>query len=230
VAPVYPVIPGLRYKVLMRLKNEPKQQRSRETLAIILQATVQVIQDSDDGSFSLRAVAERAGISQGTLYARFPTREELLEYVHHDYWERNVKAVETFAAENAIAPDVTLDRPGLEALVKKAIAFYADHMREGRPVLQALTRAMEHAPRLVTLQRDKNLEQLERVLGVAERILGARWTPAVKSRLETAIRLAVGMVRDATVLGPADPAVMRLTTDDLVQHLTPIALGLIDPA
>ncbi|MCC6621548.1 MAG: TetR/AcrR family transcriptional regulator [Deltaproteobacteria bacterium] len=209
----------------MRLVKEPKQQRSRETLAYILQATVEVITDSEDGSFSLRAVAERAGISQGTLYARFPTRDELLAYVHHDLWESNRRAVEAWAdAEPALAAD---DRAALERLVRSAIASYADHMRAKRPVVYALSRAMHHAPRLAVRQREESVRQIQRVGDVARRALAGRWTPALAARFELATRIVVGLVRDSSLHGPTDPAIMRLATPELVERLTPIVMGLL---
>ena len=119
-----------------RIKNAPKQQRSRETLAAILQATVEVLRDSADGSFSLREVAERAGISQGTLYARFPTRDELIEYVHLTLWDNNQAAVEAFAAAQAQTiptgpAERAPDRATLERLVRTAIAWYAGNSSVG---------------------------------------------------------------------------------------------------
>ena len=218
----------------MRLEKEPKQQRSRETLAIILQATIEVLQDSEDGSFSLRAVAERAGISQGTLYARFPTRDELLAYVHHSFWEGNRAAVDAWAAAHRPPngppdrPNGALDRDALERLVRGAIIWYTNHLRDGRPVLQALTRAMNHAPKLAACQRDESLAQLQRVTLLAAEVLGERWTPTVADRFEMAIRIVIGLVRDTSLLGPADPARLRLDVDGIAQHLTPIVMGLIE--
>lgn len=216
-----------------RIKNAPKQQRSRETLAAILQATVEVLRDSADGSFSLREVAERAGISQGTLYARFPTRDELIEYVHLTLWDNNQAAVEAFAAAQAQTiptgpAERAPDRATLERLVRTAIAWYAGHMREQRPVLMALTRAMNLVPRLATLQREQTILQIARITEIAKIMLGSRWSPETQTRFDTATRIVVGLVRDTSILGPADPACMRLTVEDLVERLTPIALGLID--
>jgi len=212
----------------MRLVKEPKQQRSRDTLAFILQATVELITDSEDGSFSLRAVAERAGISQGTLYARFPTRDELLAYVHHHLWQSNARAVDAWADAQ---PELDLRDPAaLERLVRSAITFYADHMRAHRPLVHALARAMHHVPRLAVRQREESVAQLERIGDVARRLLRQRWTPALTARFELATRIVVGLVRDASLSGPTDPAVLRLSTEDLVARLTPIVMGLLTEA
>jgi AcrR family transcriptional regulator len=56
----------------------PRQARSAETVALILEATAQILEAGDLPAFTTNAVAERAGVSIGTLYQYFADKNEIL--------------------------------------------------------------------------------------------------------------------------------------------------------
>jgi AcrR family transcriptional regulator len=56
----------------------PRQARSGETVALILEATAQVLEAGGLPAFTTNAVAERAGVSIGTLYQYFADKNALL--------------------------------------------------------------------------------------------------------------------------------------------------------
>jgi AcrR family transcriptional regulator len=56
----------------------PRQARSGETVALILEATAQVLDKGGLPAFTTNAVAERAGVSIGTLYQYFADKNALL--------------------------------------------------------------------------------------------------------------------------------------------------------
>jgi AcrR family transcriptional regulator len=56
----------------------PRQARSAETVALILEATAQVLEAGDLPAFTTNSVAERAGVSIGTLYQYFADKNEIL--------------------------------------------------------------------------------------------------------------------------------------------------------
>ena len=85
---------------MAELTHEPRQARSRETLRRIVAATLQLARTSLDGDFTLREVAEVAGIAQGTLHARFPSKEELLAYVHEVFWAERITRIRDFLAQH----------------------------------------------------------------------------------------------------------------------------------
>lgn len=76
--------------------SPPRQTRSRETLARVLAAAKEVFVESGGGAFSVPAVSRRAGVSVGTIYRRFATKEDLLiavlEGVRQDDDERSLAA------------------------------------------------------------------------------------------------------------------------------------------
>ncbi len=60
------------------LRKTPRQARSTETLSIIVEAAARVLEQAGLGSFTTNAVAERAGVSIGSLYQYFPSKEALI--------------------------------------------------------------------------------------------------------------------------------------------------------
>jgi AcrR family transcriptional regulator len=59
-------------------RRRPKQARSRATREAIVEATSQIIERSGPGGLTTNAVAERAGVSIGTLYQYFADKRALL--------------------------------------------------------------------------------------------------------------------------------------------------------
>ena len=59
-------------------RKEPKQQRSRETVDVILAATARVLVKEGFDRASTNRIAEEVGVSVGSLYQYFPGKEALL--------------------------------------------------------------------------------------------------------------------------------------------------------
>ena len=59
-------------------RRRPKQARAQVTVDSILEAAVQVLERSGAAGLNTNSVAERAGVSIGTLYQYFPDKEAIL--------------------------------------------------------------------------------------------------------------------------------------------------------
>jgi AcrR family transcriptional regulator len=59
-------------------RRRPKQARSRATCEAILEAASQIIERDGAAGFNTNRVAERAGVSIGTLYQYFPDKHAVL--------------------------------------------------------------------------------------------------------------------------------------------------------
>jgi AcrR family transcriptional regulator len=66
-------------------RKTPRQARSTATLDAILEATIQVLLATGPGRLTTTRVAERAGVSVGTLYQYFPNKQALLYAVTEQY-------------------------------------------------------------------------------------------------------------------------------------------------
>ncbi len=59
-------------------RRRPKQSRSRATWDAILEAASQILERDGAAGFNTASVAERAGVSIGTLYQYFPDKQAIL--------------------------------------------------------------------------------------------------------------------------------------------------------
>jgi AcrR family transcriptional regulator len=59
-------------------RRNPKQARSRATFDAILEAAAQILERCGPAGFNTNAIAERAGVSIGTLYQYFPDKAAIL--------------------------------------------------------------------------------------------------------------------------------------------------------
>ena len=60
------------------LRKLPAQARSVETVAVVLEAAARILEHKGFEGFNTNAVAERAGVSIGSLYQYFPNKDALL--------------------------------------------------------------------------------------------------------------------------------------------------------
>jgi AcrR family transcriptional regulator len=67
-------------------RRPPQQRRSEETVAVLLQATEKVLSRDGFVAATTNRIAEAAGVSIGTLYHYFPTKEALVEALVHRMW------------------------------------------------------------------------------------------------------------------------------------------------
>jgi AcrR family transcriptional regulator len=69
-------------------RKRPKQARSAELVAAILEAAVQVLAKEGAQRFTAARVAEKAGVSVGSLYQYFPNKAAILFRLQSDEWQR----------------------------------------------------------------------------------------------------------------------------------------------
>jgi AcrR family transcriptional regulator len=63
---------------LDRIRRTPVQERSQETVKIIFEAAARILERDGRAAFTTNAVAELAGISVGTLYHYFQSKDAIL--------------------------------------------------------------------------------------------------------------------------------------------------------
>jgi len=73
----------------LKARKQPRQARAKATVDAIFEATIQVLLSDGLSSLTTTRVAERAGVSVGTMYQYFPRKQALLFAL----LERHLKAV-----------------------------------------------------------------------------------------------------------------------------------------
>jgi AcrR family transcriptional regulator len=107
-----------RSKTSVKSIRMPVQARSAYTVEAIFEATIQVLMQGDMQALTTTKVADRAGVSVGTLYQYFPNKSALLAAA----LERHLNAVMT-AVENACS--IAKGQP-VQAMAASLVGAYID--------------------------------------------------------------------------------------------------------
>lgn len=134
----------------LKARKRPRQARSRATVDAILAAATQVFRRHGYAAGTTDRIAERAGVSVGSLYQYFPNKDALLVTLAERHVDAGFVRVRELLAQALSAP-LTLDRL-LRRFVEGMIALH-DHEPELHRVL------FEEAPLPASLR--KNLRQRE---------------------------------------------------------------------
>jgi AcrR family transcriptional regulator len=89
-------------------RKKPIQTRSARTVEAIFEATIQVLLRHGPEQFTTTRVAERAGVSVGTLYQYYPNKQSLLFAVLERHLNLVIRAVERACRENHHRPLETM--------------------------------------------------------------------------------------------------------------------------
>lgn len=88
-------------------RKAPKQARSNQLVEAVLDAAVQVLTKEGAQRFTTARVAERAGVSVGSLYQYFPNKAAILFRLQSDEWQRTSSMLRDILEDGSAPP---LDR------------------------------------------------------------------------------------------------------------------------
>ena len=89
-------------------RKEPKQERSSQLVAAVLEGAIRVLQKEGARRFTMSRIAERAGVSVGSLYQYFPNKEAILFQLQRQEWKTTTDMLEKILAPSKVPPLVRL--------------------------------------------------------------------------------------------------------------------------
>jgi len=110
------------------MRKIPRQHRAQASVDVVLEAAAQLLEASGEANFNTNAVAERAGVSIGTLYRYFPDKQAILRALA----ERERQA--HLAVVRDGAPGLARDR----AMIRAFVQAFAGRERARRIATSAL--------------------------------------------------------------------------------------------
>lgn len=121
-------------------RKAPKQARSTDLVAAILQAATQVLATEGAQRFTTARVAEKAGVSIGSLYQYFPNKAAILFRLQYDEWQQTTEMLRRILADTGKSP--------LERLRILTFAFIESECEEAamRVALNDAAPLYRHAP------------------------------------------------------------------------------------
>jgi AcrR family transcriptional regulator len=88
-----------RRKTPISPRKLPQQARSAELVATILEAAIRVLEKEGAQRFTAARVAERAGVSVGSLYQYFPNKAAILFRLQSDEWGQTSELLRSILAD-----------------------------------------------------------------------------------------------------------------------------------
>jgi AcrR family transcriptional regulator len=73
-----PIMTATSSQIIVTPRKKPLQSRSRATVHAVLSAAAHILEERGLAAFNTNAVAERAGVSIGSLYQYFPSKDAIL--------------------------------------------------------------------------------------------------------------------------------------------------------
>ncbi len=114
-------------------RRQAKQARGQETVAVVLEAATQVLQDEGYARATTNRIAERGGVSVGTIYQYFANKEQIFDTLI----QREIAGLLALLQHATFDPDESFAK-GLRRLLQLLV--------ESRPDAPMLYRALEQVP------------------------------------------------------------------------------------
>lgn len=180
-------------------RKTPIQARSAVTVEAISEATIQVLLSHGAERLTTTRVAERAGVSVGTLYQYYPNKQSLLFAVleHH---------LNTVAASVEAACNGACHKP-LSEMIKEMVEAFVDAKMERADISVALYRVAANVggPALIKRISQRSRKAVETMLQTATDIK----SPPDKFAIDTMLAAMAGAIRSLLEAEPLPGAVRK---------------------
>jgi AcrR family transcriptional regulator len=196
---------ALRRRPRTAPRKKPRQERSEATVDAILEATARVLCTTGYDRASTNRIALAAGVSIGSLYQYFPSKEALVAALAERHMAKMTSLVRAKLAELADAPIAV----GVRAMIQ---AMFDAHAVE--PALHKVL--IEQVPRIGRLENLRTVESEVEELVLT--LLKTRKSELRRGALETMALLLITVVEavtHATVLAELDPSRAQAMAEEL---------------
>ncbi|MBE1293645.1 MAG: TetR family transcriptional regulator [Rhodobacteraceae bacterium] len=172
-------------------RKKPRQARAQATVDAILQASAHILVAQGFEGFNTNAVAERAGVSVGSLYQYFPNKEAIIAEM--------VRAKRTRLLNGLQAAEVAHQKSALPEALAALVAATIAHQK-GWP---QLSQSLDRAAALVPLS-EGGAALTVAILDVLQRVLRRHGVADVEVAALDLLSLCRGMIDGALLRGETD--------------------------
>ena len=202
-------------RLLTTPRKEPRQDRARATVEAILAATARILVKEGYDRASTNRIADAAGVSVGSLYQYFPSKEALVAALIEQHSASMLAFLETMASTTSI------DAP-LRDVVRQVVQAMIDAHKVSPRLHRVL---MEQVPRVGALKRLGELD--DRALLLIRTYLELRAAEIRPTNVKLAAFMLTSIVEAVThgavLLHPeylSDGELVDETTEVIMRYLT----------
>jgi AcrR family transcriptional regulator len=187
-------------------RKTPIQARSTVTVEAISEATIQVLLSQGADRLTTTRVAERAGVSVGTLYQYYPNKQSLLFAVLENHLSRVAIRVEAVCESARHKP--------LAEMVKEMVEAFVEAKMERADISVALYRVSAEIGgfALVKKVNQRSRKAVEAMLETASDTK----SPPDKFSVDIMLSAIAGAMRSLLEAGPSSAATVRKAREQLV--------------
>lgn len=205
-------IPGPRF-------HPPQQSRSQETLGRLLDAAERVMAEKSFSEATLAEIVERAGVTVGAFYRRFPDKDALLHHLDRRFFaELHRRADEVLADQRWAGKPIAAI---VNELANEAVAIY----RERRGLLRSLFLRARVDPVIQATAREVNAHFLERLHALFEPRRSEITHPDPDRAVTLGFMILLGALRETVVFGEVWPDVASVADSRLASELARMYLS-----
>lgn len=124
------------------MRKLPSQARASQTVDAIIEAATQILQNDGEERLNTNRIAERAGVSIGSLYQYFADKEAIIEAIARR--ERN-KIIATIVRSLSVA-DPPDHASAVREIVRTLIGAFARRRRARRIIVSMMLRRWQDVP------------------------------------------------------------------------------------
>ncbi|ATB39076.1 TetR family transcriptional regulator [Cystobacter fuscus] len=196
-------------------RKRPRQERAKATVELILEAAAHVLVSSGYEGTTTKQVAERAGVSIGSLYQYFPSKEALVAMLV----ERLHQRVLGILADKLVPRPISDLAQEVRELVRALVDVYGVN-----PELQRVL--LEQAPRIGPLQVVQEIEA--RVEFLVQGVLSQNLEFERPRNLSLVVFIIIRALRSAVWAAVVERPEL-IGTPELVEELSALVLGYLRP-
>jgi AcrR family transcriptional regulator len=186
-------------------RKTPIQTRSTVTVEAISEATIQVLLSHGAERLTTTRVAQRAGVSVGTLYQYYSNKKSLQFAVLENHLNRVMTTVEAACVSACHKP--------LAEMIREMVEAFVDAKMERADISAALYRVSADVggPALLNRNRQRSRDAVEAMLQTAQDIT----SPPDKFAIDIMLSAMAGAMRSLLQARPS-PAGVRKSREQLV--------------
>jgi AcrR family transcriptional regulator len=191
----------------------PQQTRSQATLDRILDAAENVLEEKSFGEATLAEIMERAGVTVGAFYRRFPDKDALLHLLDNRFFgelhELAKASLSDAKWEGATVPQIVY---GFSEI---AVQLY----RERRGLLRSLFLRARTDPVIMQSAREVNAHYIDRLRALLIPRGDQLRHPSPERAVELGFMIFVGALRETVLFGEVWPNTAAVADNDLSKEL-----------
>lgn len=199
--------------------HPPQQSRSVETLGRILDAAERVLEEKSFSEATLAEIMERAGVTVGAFYRRFPDKDALLHHLDERFF-----AQMRDLADELLSP-ARWDGAPLSQVIAQLAAVAVPVYRHRRGLLRTLFIRARSDTKIQESSRELHGRLLEHLRVLAEARREEIEHPNPVAAVALGFRLFMGGLRECVIFGEVWPSDTGLTDEEFAHELARAYLG-----